>query len=216
MAATATTIARYDFAASGVVARLDGGANAGEAAGDTYANIEALYGSAFGDYLIGNSAGNVLAGLDGADLLYGLGGDDILLGGGGADAFAFNTVGFGTDTVQTSPPRLRQAPTTTMSTSAASAPSAASPSRRSVPMRISSPTTAPSSCRASRPRPWSRATSCSELRVDKIEPRLFGQDQAMVQLLEGVRPLRFQSVACCRFRGRAVKLIPPSARTQPG
>ncbi len=93
-------IARYDFAASGVVARLDGGANAGEAAGDTYANIEALYGSAFGDYLIGDSAGNVLAGLGGADLLYGLGGNDILLGGGGADAFAFNTAGFGTDTVQ--------------------------------------------------------------------------------------------------------------------
>ncbi len=92
-------IARYDFAASGVVARLDGGANAGEAAGDTYANVEALYGSAFGDYLIGDSAGNVLAGLGGADLLYGLAGNDILLGGGGADAFAFNTAGFGTDTV---------------------------------------------------------------------------------------------------------------------
>ncbi len=92
-------IARYDFAASGVVARLDGGANAGEAAGDTYANIEALYGSAFGDYLIGDSAGNVLAGLGGADLLYGLAGNDILLGGGGADAFAFNTAGFDTDTV---------------------------------------------------------------------------------------------------------------------
>ncbi len=97
---TGFDIARYDFAASGVVARLDGGANAGEAAGDTYANIEALYGSAFGDYLIGDSAGNVLAGLGGADLLYGLGGNDILLGGGGADAFAFNTAGFGTDTVQ--------------------------------------------------------------------------------------------------------------------
>jgi Ca2+-binding RTX toxin-like protein len=92
-------IARYDFAATGVVARLDGGANAGEATGDTFANIEALYGSAFGDYLIGDSAGNVLCGLDGGDLLYGLGGDDILLGGAGIDAFAFNTAGFGTDTV---------------------------------------------------------------------------------------------------------------------
>ncbi len=93
-------IARYDFAASGVVARLDGGAGGGEAAGDTYVSIEALYGSAFGDVLIGDAGGNVLAGLDGADLLYGLGGNDILLGGGGADAFAFNTAGFGTDTVQ--------------------------------------------------------------------------------------------------------------------
>ncbi len=93
-------IARYDFAASGVVARLDGGAGGGEAAGDTYVSIEALYGSAFGDVLIGDAGGNVLAGLDGADLLYGLSGNDILLGGGGADAFAFNTAGFGTDTVQ--------------------------------------------------------------------------------------------------------------------
>ncbi len=97
---TGFDIARYDFAASGVVARLDGGAGGGEAAGDTYVSIEALYGSAFGDVLIGDAGGNVLAGLDGADLLYGLGGNDILLGGGGADAFAFNTAGFGTDTVQ--------------------------------------------------------------------------------------------------------------------
>ncbi len=97
---TGFDIARYDFAASGVVARLDGGAGGGEAAGDTYVSIEALYGSAFGDVLIGDAGGNVLAGLDGADLLYGLGGNDILLGGGGADAFAFNTAGFGSDTVQ--------------------------------------------------------------------------------------------------------------------
>jgi Ca2+-binding RTX toxin-like protein len=92
-------IARYDFALTGVVARLDGGVNSGEATGDTYAGVEALYGSAFGDYLIGDNAGNVLCGLDGDDLLYGLGGDDILLGGTGIDAFAFNTSGFGTDGV---------------------------------------------------------------------------------------------------------------------
>jgi Ca2+-binding RTX toxin-like protein len=92
-------IARYDFAASGVVARLDGGTNTGEATGDTYVGIEALYGSAFGDFLIGNGDGNVLVGLDGGDLLYGLGGNDLLLGGAGADAFAFNTAGFGNDTV---------------------------------------------------------------------------------------------------------------------
>jgi uncharacterized delta-60 repeat protein len=92
-------IARYDFAATGVVARLDGGAGSGEATGDTYVGIEALYGSAFGDFLIGDSGANVLVGLDGGDLLYGLGGDDILLGGGGIDAFAFNTAGFGADTV---------------------------------------------------------------------------------------------------------------------
>jgi Ca2+-binding RTX toxin-like protein len=92
-------IARYDFAATGLVVRLDGGANSGEATGDTFTGIEALYGSAFGDYLIGDNLGNVLCGLDGGDLLYGLGGDDLLLGGGGIDAFAFNNAGFGTDTV---------------------------------------------------------------------------------------------------------------------
>ncbi len=107
------------------------------------------YGSAFGDVLIGDAGGNVLAGLDGADLLYGLGGNDILLGGGGADAFAFNTAGFGTDTVQDFATTAAAGATTTMSTSVASAPSAASPSRRSVPIRISSPTTAPSSSKAS-------------------------------------------------------------------
>ncbi len=96
---TGYDIARYDFAASGVVARLDGGANAGEAAGDTFANIEALYGSGFGDVLVGDANANVLVGLDGGDLLYGLGGNDTLMGNGGIDAFAFNATGFGTDTV---------------------------------------------------------------------------------------------------------------------
>jgi Ca2+-binding RTX toxin-like protein len=41
-------IARYDFAATGLVVRLDGGTNTGEATGDTFTGIEALYGSAFG------------------------------------------------------------------------------------------------------------------------------------------------------------------------
>jgi Ca2+-binding RTX toxin-like protein len=92
-------IARYDFAATSLVVRLDGGTNTGEATGDTFTGIEALYGSAFGDYLIGDNAGNVLVGLAGGDLLYGLGGNDTLLGGDGADAFAFNTAAYGTDTV---------------------------------------------------------------------------------------------------------------------
>jgi Ca2+-binding RTX toxin-like protein len=92
-------IARYDFAESGVVARLDGGTNAGEAAGDIFNGVEALFGSAFGDILVGDETGNYLLGLSGGDLLYGRGGNDTLLGGAGADAFGFNTAGFGTDTV---------------------------------------------------------------------------------------------------------------------
>jgi Ca2+-binding RTX toxin-like protein len=92
-------IARYDYASSGLTVWLGGGVNTGEAAGDTFSGIEALYGSAFGDFLIGDSVGNVLAGLDGVDFLYGLGGDDVLLGGAAGDYFAFNTAGFGIDTV---------------------------------------------------------------------------------------------------------------------
>jgi Ca2+-binding RTX toxin-like protein len=92
-------VARYDYALTRVIARLDGATNSGEAAGDIYVGVEGLYGSAFGDYLIGNSEANVLVGLGGDDVLYGLGGDDILMGNGGIDAFAFNNAAFGTDTV---------------------------------------------------------------------------------------------------------------------
>ncbi len=129
----------------GVVARLDGGANAGEAAGDTYANIEALYGSAFGDYLIGNSAGNVLAASTAPTCSTGLAAMTSCWAVV-ARRLRFQTPRASAPTpCRTSPPRLRQAPTMTMSTSAASAPSAASPSRRSVPMPTLSPTTVPSS-----------------------------------------------------------------------
>jgi Ca2+-binding RTX toxin-like protein len=67
----------------------------GTAEGDTLANIENLFGSAFNDSLIGNSAANTFYGLDGNDILKGAGGDDRLIGdygddtlkgGGGADA----------------------------------------------------------------------------------------------------------------------------------
>lgn len=92
-------VARYDFAATGVIARLDGGANSGEAFGDTFFSVEALYGSAYSDFLIGNNTNNVIAGLDGADYIYGLGGDDYLLGGNGADYFGYNTNAFGNDTI---------------------------------------------------------------------------------------------------------------------
>ncbi len=80
-------VARYDFASTGVLARLDGGAGSGEAAGDTFINIDGLYGSAFGDVLVGNDFNNVLLGLDGDDALYGLGGNDYMIGGLGNDMF---------------------------------------------------------------------------------------------------------------------------------
>jgi Ca2+-binding RTX toxin-like protein len=85
--------ASYANAASGVTADLLKAANnTGEAAGDTYKNIENLTGSAFDDTLVGNNADNAIAGGAGADMLIGNGGIDVLTGGAGADTFMFNAI----------------------------------------------------------------------------------------------------------------------------
>jgi glucose/arabinose dehydrogenase len=72
--------ARYDDAPAGVTASLCGGSG-GEAAGDRFISIEALFGTDFTDSLTGDGAANILDGR---------GGDDRISGGGGAD-----TVGLG-------------------------------------------------------------------------------------------------------------------------
>ncbi|MDP3899067.1 MAG: M10 family metallopeptidase C-terminal domain-containing protein [Mesorhizobium sp.] len=78
--------ASYQFAAIGVMARLDLPAlNTGEATGDTYSGIEDLIGSAFADTLVGNGGGNTIEGGGGDDRLFGLAGNDILRGGAGND-----------------------------------------------------------------------------------------------------------------------------------
>jgi len=83
---TGLDFARYDDADAGVVARLTlPNLNTGEAAGDTYANIEGLVGSAHGDVLVGDGQDNLLYGLAGQDTLYGLSGSDYLFGDAGAD-----------------------------------------------------------------------------------------------------------------------------------
>src|SRR5262249_7249790 len=79
--------ASYELATAGV--RVDfavPGTNTGFAAGDTYASVENIRGSAFGDALLGNDFVNVINGDDGDDQLFGRGGDDVFLGGAGADA----------------------------------------------------------------------------------------------------------------------------------
>ncbi|WP_422370998.1 FG-GAP-like repeat-containing protein [Hoeflea sp.] len=69
--------ARYDDATSGVIVYLaNDRPNSGEAAGDTFANIEGLILSSHNDYGFGD---------DGANYIYGQGGSDSLAGGLGAD-----------------------------------------------------------------------------------------------------------------------------------
>lgn len=72
---------------SGIRMALDGSVvSAGTAAGDTYLNIEAVFGSLTGaDTISGNAAANSLSGYGGADNLSGGAGADTLIGGAGKD-----------------------------------------------------------------------------------------------------------------------------------
>lgn len=83
--------ATYGGAAAGVTASLIGGTEGGEAAGDTFASVEGLLGSAFGDSLTGDSASNVIQGYAGNDILDGGGGIDQLIGGDGDDTIIGGT-----------------------------------------------------------------------------------------------------------------------------
>ncbi len=69
--------ASYSAATAGLTVSLaTPSANTGEAAGDSYASIEHLVGSAFSDLLVGDGNSNILNGSGGADRLRGLGGSD--------------------------------------------------------------------------------------------------------------------------------------------
>ncbi len=87
-----TDQARYSAASAGVTADLgDVSQNTGDAAGDTYFEIENLWGSNHTDDLRGDASNNVIWGQGGADILSGREGNDTLLGGSGADEFHFQS-----------------------------------------------------------------------------------------------------------------------------
>lgn len=57
----------------------------GDAQGDTFHNIENVFGSTHNDVLVGNAGNNWLYGHDGSDNVFGSGGRDWLIGGAGND-----------------------------------------------------------------------------------------------------------------------------------
>jgi len=103
--------ALYTTATAAVTASLATGGTVGDAAGDSFVNIENLYGSNFDDDLSGDAGANTLAGLngdagndrlvggEGDDELDGGIGNDVLIGQGGADTFVFSSDDHGADTV---------------------------------------------------------------------------------------------------------------------
>ena len=86
---------RFASAASGVtLSLLAGTGTGGDAAGDTYLNIENVSGSELGDDLTGSNFDNKIFGKGGDDTITGLSGHDFLLGGAGDDTI---DGGFGND-----------------------------------------------------------------------------------------------------------------------
>ena len=88
----------YAYSVNGVIANLaDASGNTDEAAGDSYIDVENIFGSSSDDDLTGDSGNNTLNGQFGNDTLSGGDGDDLLLGGEGADVL---DGGAGIDRVQ--------------------------------------------------------------------------------------------------------------------
>ncbi|MGB2831422.1 MAG: calcium-binding protein [Methylotenera sp.] len=87
---TGNNTASYEHAAIGQTVSLTNSTlNTGDAAGDTYTNIQNLTGSGFIDNLTGDGSSNVLNGGAGDDVLEGMGNADILNGGTGIDTASY-------------------------------------------------------------------------------------------------------------------------------
>jgi len=81
----------HSVAVTGVTASLTNSAvNTGDAAGDSYTNIQCLTGSAYNDTLTGDVLANTLNGGMGDDNLDGAGGADNMYGGSGSDTIKAN------------------------------------------------------------------------------------------------------------------------------
>ena len=77
-----TDIASYRNSSTGLIIDfLAPGNSTGEALGDSFVEVENIYGTDFGDGISGDDFANEIRGYDGQDTLYGRGGDDTLTGG---------------------------------------------------------------------------------------------------------------------------------------
>jgi Ca2+-binding RTX toxin-like protein len=82
--------ARYDLAAAGVTVDLSGTVpGLGDAAGDSFVQVEGIVGSPFADRVDGDGGANILQGRNGDDRLDGGAGADQLSGGADNDQFVF-------------------------------------------------------------------------------------------------------------------------------
>jgi Ca2+-binding RTX toxin-like protein len=87
---TGNNTASYTYSAAGLTVSLTTPAtNSGDAAGDTFTQIQNLTGSSFDDILTGDGSSNILTGSSGDDLLEGMGNSDILVGGIGSDTASY-------------------------------------------------------------------------------------------------------------------------------
>ncbi len=96
---TGTDTVSYLPSSTGVIVNLQTGGTGGDANGDTYTNIERVFGSGFDDTIYGSDGNDVLFGHGGADILGGGLGNDYLSGGAGNDEYVYDATFGGADTI---------------------------------------------------------------------------------------------------------------------
>lgn len=96
---TGTDTVSYLNSSGGLTIDMGGVSGTGDAAGDSFVNVERIFGSAFDDAILGDGASNTLFGNGGDDYLTGGAGNDSLFGGAGLDSYGFNTANDGADVI---------------------------------------------------------------------------------------------------------------------